>query len=43
MAAMSTLAATRPLDPERLASHMERLTRVARHLCGRHGDAEDLV
>ena len=40
---MSTLAASRPLDPERLASHMERLTRVARHLCGRHGDAEDLV
>ena len=40
---MSTFAAPRPLDPERLASHMERLTRVARHLCGRHGDAEDLV
>jgi RNA polymerase sigma-70 factor, ECF subfamily len=43
MAAMSTLVASRPLDPERLASHMERLTRVARHLCGRHGDPEDLV
>jgi RNA polymerase sigma-70 factor (ECF subfamily) len=43
MAAMSTFAAPRPLDPEGLASHMERLTRVARHLCGRHGDAEDLV
>jgi RNA polymerase sigma-70 factor (ECF subfamily) len=47
MAAMSTFAAPRPgprpLDPERLASHMERLTRVARHLTGRHGDAEDLV
>ena len=44
---MSTFAAPRPgprpLDPERLASHMERLTRVARHLTGRHGDAEDLV
>ena len=40
---MSTLAVSRPLDPERLASHMERLTRVARHLCGRHGDAEDLL
>jgi len=40
---MSTLAAPRPLDPERLAFHMDRLTRVARHLCGRHGDAEDLV
>ena len=47
MAAMSTFAAPRPaprpLDPERLASHMERLIRVARHLTGRHGDAEDLV
>src|SRR4030095_4870828 len=43
MAAMSTYAAPRPLDPERLASHMERLVRVARHLCGRHGDPEDLV
>jgi RNA polymerase sigma-70 factor (ECF subfamily) len=43
MAAMSTFAAPRPLDPEGLASHMERLTRFARHLCGRHGDAEDLV
>lgn len=40
---MSTFAAPRPLDPDRLASHMERLTRVARHLTGRHGDAEDLV
>ena len=40
---MSTYAAPRPLDPERLASHMERLTRVARHLCGRHGDPDDLV
>jgi RNA polymerase sigma-70 factor, ECF subfamily len=43
MAAMSTYAAPRPLDPERLAFHMERLTRVARHLCGRHGEPEDLV
>ena len=40
---MSSIAASRPLDPERLSFHMERLTRVARHLCGRHGDAEDLV
>ena len=40
---MSTFAASRPHDAEGLASHMERLTRVARHLCGRHGDAEDLV
>jgi RNA polymerase sigma-70 factor, ECF subfamily len=40
---MSSYAAPRPLDPNRLAYHMERLTRVARHLCGRHGDPEDLV
>jgi RNA polymerase sigma-70 factor, ECF subfamily len=40
---MSTYAAPRPLNPERLAFHMERLVRVARHLCGRHGDPEDLV
>jgi RNA polymerase sigma-70 factor (ECF subfamily) len=43
MAAMSTFAAPRPLDPDRLASHMERLTRVARHLTGRHGEAAYLV
>jgi RNA polymerase sigma-70 factor (ECF subfamily) len=40
---MSSYAAPRPLDPQRLGFHMERLTRVARHLTGRDGDAEDLV
>ena len=40
---MSTLAAARPLDPDRLTLHMDRLMRFARHLCGRDGDAEDLV
>jgi RNA polymerase sigma-70 factor, ECF subfamily len=40
---MSTFAAHRPLDPERLSLHMDRLLRFARHLCGRDGDAEDLV
>ena len=40
---MSTFAAPRPLDPAGLASHMDRLTRIARHLCGRHGEPEDLV
>jgi RNA polymerase sigma-70 factor (ECF subfamily) len=40
---MSTLAAPRPLDPEDLASHMDRLLRFAHHLTGRDGDAEDLV
>jgi RNA polymerase sigma-70 factor (ECF subfamily) len=44
MAAMSTaLAAHRPLDPDRLTLHMDRLLRFARHLSGRDGDAEDLV
>src|SRR5512132_3333164 len=40
---MSTYAASRPLDPQRLSLHMDRLLRFARHLCGRDGDAEDLV
>jgi RNA polymerase sigma-70 factor (ECF subfamily) len=40
---MSTFAAPRPLDPEGLTLHMDRLLRFARHLCGRDGDAEDLV
>jgi RNA polymerase sigma-70 factor, ECF subfamily len=40
---MSTYAASRPLDPQRLSVHMDRLLRFARHLCGRDGDAEDLV
>jgi RNA polymerase sigma-70 factor (ECF subfamily) len=40
---MSTLAAPRPLDPARLARHMDRLLSFARRLCGRDGDAEDLV
>jgi RNA polymerase sigma-70 factor (ECF subfamily) len=40
---MSTYAAPRPLDPDRLGMHRDRLMRVARHLTGRHGDADDLV
>jgi RNA polymerase sigma-70 factor (ECF subfamily) len=43
MAAVSSVAAPRPLDPQLLASHMDRMLRFARHLCGRDGDAEDLV
>jgi RNA polymerase sigma-70 factor (ECF subfamily) len=40
---MSSYAVARPLDPEGLTLHMDRLLRFARHLCGRDGDAEDLV
>jgi RNA polymerase sigma-70 factor, ECF subfamily len=40
---MSSYAAPRPLDPQRLSLHMDRLLRFARHLCGRDGEAEDLV
>ncbi len=35
--------ATRPLDPESLASHTARLYRAAYGLCGSRQDAEDLV
>jgi RNA polymerase sigma-70 factor (ECF subfamily) len=43
MAAMTTLAAARPLDPQRLTIHLDRLRSLARHLCHHHGDVEDLV
>lgn len=39
----SAFAAPRPLDPDGLTLHMDRLLRFARHLCGRDGEAEDLV
>lgn len=33
----------RPLDPERLGDHLDRLYRAARAMCGSREDAEDLV
>src|SRR5438046_1276698 len=33
----------RPLDPERLGDHLDRLYRAAWSLCGSREDAEDLV
>ncbi len=33
----------RPLDPERLGDHLDRLYRAARGMCGSREDAEDLV
>jgi RNA polymerase sigma-70 factor (ECF subfamily) len=35
--------AARPLDPERLGDHVDRLYRAALALCGNRHDAEDLV
>src|ERR671920_780357 len=35
--------AGRPLDPERLGDHLDRLYRAAWALCGSREDAEDLV
>ena len=40
---MAVAAPLRPLDPNRLGDHLERLGRVARGLCGTREDAEDLV
>jgi RNA polymerase sigma-70 factor (ECF subfamily) len=36
-------ATARPLDPERLGDHLDRLYRAAWGLCGSREDAEDLV
>lgn len=43
MAPASAASAPRRLDPERLGDHLDRLFRVARSMCGRREDADDLV
>lgn len=37
------MAGERPLDPEKLGDHIDRLYRAAWGLCGSHAEAEDLV
>jgi RNA polymerase sigma-70 factor (ECF subfamily) len=43
VATMPAEGRTRPLDPQRLGDHVDRLYRAALALCGNRHDAEDLV